>query len=55
MVLTNEELRAKSAATRLKNLLAKAAKGKLTEYDESELRKLQAKATAKENSALRVA
>ena len=42
-MLTNEELRAKFYATRLKNLLAKAAANKLTPYDESELRKLRAK------------
>ena len=52
-MLTKEEIRAKFFATRLKNLLAKAAANKLTEYDESELRKVRAK-MAKENSAPRV-
>jgi len=44
-MLTQDEYKAKFNATRLKNLLAKAAKNKLTQADAFELKKLRAKAT----------
>jgi hypothetical protein len=46
MKITREEIKAKSVATRLKNLQIRAAKEKLSKRDESILKTLQAQAKA---------
>jgi hypothetical protein len=48
---TREEIITKAKATRLKNLLAKAAVKQLSLSEELEVEKLKAKATAKQNGA----
>jgi hypothetical protein len=48
-MVTKEQIRAKSDATHLKNLLAKAATQKLSKWDESILKRLKAEATAQKD------